>query len=323
VKKIKKILGTTALCTALLGVSTGCSLNFDPTTSSDKDDPVVVCTQTDLDTLNQRLTEKQAELDSVNALLEEAENNVSGKEKDIEDLKAERDSLISQISELESLKNYYMDEYNKVNDELQSYKSEDTNVWINKDLDGLYDYKKEVQILDDIILNGTTGNYVFTVSESENEYFVYATATVYPEEFGSALKSSSYVKKYYKNEFDVQASFENEPGDNIITSDSLDFWFQIDHDSSDEVIINNIQIETIRSENGVFDENSNFIDVSVDLYKNINDGINLDDYLTYDGDYVLSISGDITIKYWDDAGNEHLSNRYIYTTASLTYQKGE
>ena len=101
-KKIKKILGTTALCTALLGVGTGCSLNFDPTTSSDKDDPVVVCTQTDLDTLNQRLTEKQAELNSVNALLEEAENNVSAKESDIEELKTERDNLLTQINQLQA-----------------------------------------------------------------------------------------------------------------------------------------------------------------------------------------------------------------------------
>ena len=101
-KKIKKVLGTTALCTALLGVGTGCSLNFDPTTSSEKDDQVVVCTQTDLDTLNQRLTEKQAELNSVNALLNEAQNNISAKQSDIDELKAERDRLLSQIEDLEN-----------------------------------------------------------------------------------------------------------------------------------------------------------------------------------------------------------------------------
>lgn len=141
-KKIKKILGTTALCTALLGVGTGCSLNFDPTTSSDKDDPVVVCTQTDLDALNQRLNEKQTELDAVNALLTEAENNVNAKMNDIEELKAERDILLSQIQSLENQLNSSQGEYVWVNSNSSNefYMDEAKAWWSNVTLNGFNSY---------------------------------------------------------------------------------------------------------------------------------------------------------------------------------------
>ena len=319
-KKIKKVLGTTALCTALLGVGTGCSLNFDPTTgSSSSEDQVVVCTQTDLDTLNQRLTEKQAELDAVNSLLTEAENNVNAKMHDIEELTAERDELLAEIDRLEILLDAAVEDYNRINTELQSLKAESPYKWQDYGLETLWHYKLSNQIYDDVKLNGDI-NYNMSIESSDGRYYVSFVPRIFLSSVGEVGYATSFSKTYYLGDMQTDVWFENELGDNILREDSFDIWMQVDSENDDYYELNSYMIHSIRSKN-VFDENMNQVDFYCDVYNGV--GTNLDDLLPHSGEYTMFLQLDFQIFFYTSSGELQSVWQSTNAEVDFTYQRGE
>ena len=136
--KKKKLLLGLGLCSTML-VGTGCSK--DEKAVANEEAPIV-CTQEDLDELTSLLVAKQKEFEAVSARLTEAEMNVEAKMNDIDELKSERDILLSQIESLQNQVNSLQGEFIWENKNTSNtyYLDESDTWWSNVTLNGGHDY---------------------------------------------------------------------------------------------------------------------------------------------------------------------------------------